>query len=395
VRIVCEVQKVFEIKTMSSSNNSSSHTVKGPGGGGQPGDSADHVPVPPADALSKLSKVEVIEETKDPMLFGLIPSPDSKTSTASKLGPAPSSSMGSDIDVSDVKASSPTPMRRAVSDPGSGASGMNMDGSDSDAPEHTQSQQQQLQPRHSFSEQPSSSSSSAGGTAYSIVPSRPAPNPRSFSFNSSLQQPKYNNNSRNPYHVGRYPHQHSFSRSQALSTQEKTSSKSPVSSSSSSRENFYGGYNAHARNGSPYVALGGVGDVFQRVHEVITGVVDNVVPQHQHTPLQQQQTSTQQQSNIVAGKHDLESGLMHHGAFLGDPATPEVAKLQTGDGDYATGEDPDIIETFYCKVCFENIRMSDSFCASECTTFKHTYCLPCMSAYASIQVPRPTIHVLY
>lgn len=74
---------------------------------------------------------------------------------------------------------------------------------------------------------------------------------------------------------------------------------------------------------------------------------------------------------------DLEAGL------VSSAAANSTAPSASGSG----GQDAskDVIETFYCSICFENRAMVDVFQAAACGK-QHTYCLPCMSSYATIQV---------
>jgi hypothetical protein len=109
-------------------------------------------------------------------------------------------------------------------------------------------------------------------------------------------------------------------------------------------------YTPH-RNNSPSLpldALINIEDVFKWMNEVIGGMTtDNAVP-------------------------DLEAGLV-----------PAIAQVPSPLISQDFGKD--VIETFNCSICFENRAKADAFRLASCT-HNHTYCLPCMSSYYTIQV---------
>lgn len=155
---------------------------------------------------------------------------------------------------------------------------------------------------------------------------------------------------------GRYPHQHSFRLPSATTTDTRKQSPKYALNSTSSRPQSL-------REVLQDRTL--MDDVLIGVNAVVNVVMGSSNPS---TPFE--------------SLHDVETGLAGTAAHVHD----------TGD----------IIETFNCRffklsgawralivsccsICFENRALSDAFHPSECT-FNHTYCLPCMSAYATVLV---------
>lgn len=61
------------------------------------------------------------------------------------------------------------------------------------------------------------------------------------------------------------------------------------------------------------------------------------------------------------------------------------ADVESGLVSSGSNTENEFIETFYCTICYENHALENAFRANECGE-RHTYCIPCMSSYATIQV---------